>query len=153
LECENGIVVDCLGQTSAENIYAAGDCTMHHNAKLDIKHRLESVQNAVDQAKTVAASMVGKEKPYAQIPWFWSDQYDKKLQMVGSSQGADETVLRGNQAENSFSMFYFRNDKLIGVDSVNRPKDHMLGRKFLTNDIMISSQDAANESIDLKTLA
>ncbi|MGR8949112.1 MAG: NAD(P)/FAD-dependent oxidoreductase [Gammaproteobacteria bacterium] len=153
IECDNGIVVDSLGRTSAVDVYAAGDCTMHHNAKLGIRHRLESVQNAVDQAKTVAASMVGLEKPYVQIPWFWSDQYDKKLQMVGTSIDADQSVVRGDPSDDAFSVFYFREGRLTGVDSVNRAKDHMFGRKFLNNDIHITSEQAADESVDLKTVA
>ena len=153
LECNNGIVVDNLGRTSVPDVYAAGDCTLHHNSKLDVYHRLESVQNAVDQAKTVAASMLGISKPYVQIPWFWSDQYDKKLQMVGRSQDADETVVRGEQASGSFSVFYFKQEKLIGVDSVNQAKDHMLGRKVLNNDIPLTSAQAADSSLDLKTVA
>lgn len=152
IECDNGIVVDSLGRTSAVDVFAAGDCTMHDNAKLKVRHRLESVQNAVDQAKTVAASMVGDKKPYIQIPWFWSDQYDIKLQMVGSCVGADETVMRGQQAEHSFSVFYFNKGLLIGVDSVNRAKDHMMGRKILNNDLPVSSLQVADESLDLKTL-
>ena len=134
-------------------MFAAGDCTFHHNAKLDVRHRLESVQNAVDQAKTIAATMMDKEKPYEQIPWFWSDQYDKKLQMVGTSKDSDNAVIRGNPAEHAFSVFYFRNDQLIGVDSVNRAKDHMFGRKFLNNGIALSAEQAADESVDLKTIA
>ena len=153
IECDNGIIVDSLGRTSAPNVFAAGDCTFHHNAKLDVRHRLESVQNAVDQAKTIAASMMDKEKPYEQIPWFWSDQYDKKLQMVGTSKDADNAVIRGNRAEHSFSVFYFRNDQLVGVDSVNRAKDHMFGRKFLNNGIALNAEQAADESVDLKAIA
>ena len=152
VECNNGIVVDCFGRTSLEDVFAAGDCTMHENAKLKVRHRLESVQNAVDQAKTVAAIMMGLEKPYEQIPWFWSDQYDKKLQMVGRSKDADEEVLRGQPGEHSFSVFYFKEGNLIGVESVNQAKDHMLGRKMLNNDIHLTTTQAADETLDLKTL-
>ena len=150
--CDNGIVVDSLGNTSVEGVFAAGDCTMHHNAKLNVRHRLESVQNAVDQAKTVAATMQGKHKPYVQVPWFWSDQFDQKLQMVGTSHGAEETVVRGTPDSGSFSVFYFKAGQLIGVDSVNQAKEHMFARKFLNNDIPISSDQAADSNFDLKAL-
>ena len=152
IECDNGIIVDSAGVTSNMNVFAAGDCTMHHNAKLDVRHRLESVQNAVDQAKTVAATMVGKNKPYEQVPWFWSDQYDKKLQMVGTSRDADLAVTRGEPESGAFSVFYFKNEKLIGVDSVNQAKDHMFGRKFLNNDVPLTSAQAADTALDLKTI-
>lgn len=152
IDCDNGIVVDSLGQTSAPDVFAAGDCTMHHNAKLNVRHRLESVQNAVDQAKTVAASMVGKSKPYEQVPWFWSDQYDSKLQMVGTSRDADEAVTRGTTESGAFSVFYFKNAQLIGVDSVNQAKDHMFGRKFLNNEISITPAQAGNLNLDLKSI-
>lgn len=150
--CDNGIVVDSFAKTSALDVFAAGDCTMHENAKLKIRHRLESVQNAVDQAKTAAASMVGHGKPYDQVPWFWSDQFDTKLQMVGSSAGAEETVLRGKPEDGAFSVFYFKQELLIGVDSVNQAKDHMMGRKILSKNLRVTSAEVANESLDLKTI-
>lgn len=150
--CDNGIVVDSFAKTSAPNVFAAGDCTMHDNAKLKIRHRLESVQNAVDQAKTVAASMVGKEKAYEQVPWFWSDQFDTKLQMVGLSKGAEEVVVRGKPEEDAFSVFYFKRGALIGADSVNQAKEHMMSRKILSKDIPVTSAQVADESLDLKTI-
>lgn len=153
IECDNGIVVDSCGRTSDPDIFAAGDCTMHDNVKLRVRHRLESVQNAVDQAKTVAAAMMGVDKPYTQIPWFWSDQYDKKLQMVGTSKDADQTIVRGDPSKHSFSVFYFKDNALIGVDSINQAKDHMIGRKFLNNDIPLEPAQAADDTLDLKGLA
>ncbi|MFP6681179.1 MAG: oxidoreductase C-terminal domain-containing protein, partial [Gammaproteobacteria bacterium] len=149
---DDGIVVDEFAQTSDPNVVAAGDCTMHRNARLDICHRLESVQNAVDQAKIAAATLLGQFKPYEQIPWFWSDQFGEKLQMVGTSVGFDRTVLRGAVEDEAFSVFYFQSDSLIGVDSINRPSDHVVSRKLLA--VGVSVPDKMIEDLDqnLKTL-
>ena len=152
LNCDNGIVVDEFAQTSDPNVVAAGDCTMYRNARLDISHRLESVQNAVDQAKIAAATLLGKPKPYEQIPWFWSDQFDAKLQMVGSSSGFDRTVLRGSLRDGEFSVFYFNDDVLIGVDSINRPSDHVISRKLLAAATIVPDEVIVDIEQNLKTL-
>jgi 3-phenylpropionate/trans-cinnamate dioxygenase ferredoxin reductase subunit len=152
LDCDNGIVVDEFAQTSDLNIVAAGDCTMHKNARLDVCHRLESVQNAVDQAKIAAATLLGQSKPYEQIPWFWSDQFSAKLQMVGSSAGFDRTVLRGSLEDDAFSVFYFRDERLIGVDSINRPSDHVVSRKLLAAGSLVPDEIIADLDQNLKTL-
>jgi len=131
IKCNNGIIVDEFARTSAEDVVAAGDCTQHRNARYDGYRRLESVQNAVDQAKVAAASLMGKPVAYDQVPWFWSDQFEAKLQMTGSSVDHDRHVLRGDIASGAFSVFYFKGNKLIGVDSVNRPADHLVSRKLL----------------------
>ncbi len=152
LTCNNGIVVDEFAQTSDPNVVAAGDCTMHKNARLNVSHRLESVQNAVDQAKIAAATLLGEPKPYEQVPWFWSDQFDAKLQMVGSSVGFDRTVLRGSIADGEFSVFYFNDGVLIGVDSVNRPSDHVTSRKLIANRTAVSDDVLTDIEQNLKTL-
>lgn len=129
LSVANGIVVDAAQRTGDARIFALGDvCAFPHEGGLI---RLESVQNAVDQAKVVAAAIMGKDARYSAVPWFWSDQYDIKLQMVGLSQGHDEVHERGSRDENRFSVFYFRAGRLIAIDSLNRPADHMRGRKLL----------------------
>ncbi len=131
LPISNGIVVDEAQRTSDERIHALGDvCAFPapHGAGLI---RLESVQNAVDQAKVVAASITGQPARYQSVPWFWSDQYDLKLQMVGLSQGHDAVIERGSRDENRFSVFYMKAGRLIAIDSINRPADHMRGRKLL----------------------
>jgi 3-phenylpropionate/trans-cinnamate dioxygenase ferredoxin reductase subunit len=92
--------------------------------------RLESVQNAIDQGKTVADAIMGDAKPYAAVPWFWSDQYDVKLQIVGLTQHYDDTATLGDVASGRFSVLYFRGGNLIGIDSVNMPSDHVVGRKL-----------------------
>jgi 3-phenylpropionate/trans-cinnamate dioxygenase ferredoxin reductase subunit len=127
----NGVVVDEGQRTSDPSILALGDVSAFPDPQGHGHIRLESVQNAVDQAKIVAASILGRPARYEAVPWFWSDQYDLKLQMVGLSHGHDATEERGSRAENRFSIFYFRAGSLIAIDSVNRPADHMRGRKLL----------------------
>ena len=129
IKCGNGILVDEECRTSDPHVFASGDCANHENAYFRGRVRLESVQNAVDQAKIAAKSMLGKSALYNSAPWFWSDQYDKKLQMVGKSTACDHAVLRGDVSSGSFSYFYFLNDRLLGVDSVNAPIDHMISTK------------------------
>jgi 3-phenylpropionate/trans-cinnamate dioxygenase ferredoxin reductase component len=129
LPVANGIVVDESQATTDPFIFALGDVAAFPRDGAML--RLESVQNAVDQAKTVAAAILGRLARYQAVPWFWSDQYDLKLQMVGLSHGHDTAVLRGDLGEKRFSVFYLRSGRLIAIDSVNRPADHMRGRKLL----------------------
>lgn len=152
LRCENGIVVDEFSQTSDPFVVAAGDCTMHTNARLGVRHRLESVQNAVDQAKNAAATLLDERKPYDQIPWFWSDQFDAKLQMVGTSVGYEKVILRGTIAAAAFSCFYFRGRELLGVDSVNRPADHLVSRKLMAARVAVPEYLITDLERSLKSL-
>lgn len=131
LPVSNGIVVDEAQRTSDERIHALGDVCAFPAPHGTGLIRLESVQNAVDQAKVVAASITGQPARYQSVPWFWSDQYDLKLQMVGLSQGHDAVIERGNRDESRFSVFYMKAGCLIAIDSINRPADHMRGRKLL----------------------
>ncbi len=131
LAIANGIVVDRYQQTDDPSIFALGDCAVCPNPHGEGMIRLESVQNAVDQAKIIAGVITGDPRPYAAVPWFWSDQYDLKLQMVGLAQGHDQVIERGNRGGNRFSVFYFKAGRLIAIDSINRPADHMRGRKLL----------------------
>ncbi|MDH5501675.1 MAG: FAD-dependent oxidoreductase, partial [Gammaproteobacteria bacterium] len=123
LEIDNGIVVDDKCRTMDENIYAIGDCTNHPNDIIGRRIRLESVHNALEQAKTAALNICGEESTYHQVPWFWSDQYDIKLQIAGLSQGYDDIVLRGDPDSRSFSCLYLERGRLIAVDAINCPKD------------------------------
>ncbi len=152
LPVADGIIVDPFLRTADPNIYAIGDCANHPNRYAAGRTRIESVQNAVDQARCVAANIAGHNKPYDAVPWFWSDQFDVKLQMAGLSTGYDQVVLRGNPESRRFSAFYFREDRLIAIDSINRPGDHMLGRKLLAAAVQITATQAADESLDLKSL-
>ncbi|MEM8496679.1 MAG: FAD/NAD(P)-binding oxidoreductase [Pseudomonadota bacterium] len=150
---ENGIVVDEFGRTSDASVFAAGDCTNHPNALLGKRLRLESVPNAVEQAKTVAASICGKEKPYAAHPWFWSDQYDIKLQIAGFNQGYDQVVVRGDHTEGrSFVAYYLREGQLIAADCVNRPREFVAAKQILARRIQVSSDRLTDETIEPKAL-
>lgn len=152
LHCEDGIVVDEHAKSSHTNIVAAGDCTNHPNTLLGRRLRLESVHNAIEQAKTAAASILGLRQPYRQYPWFWSDQYHVKLQMVGISHGYETIVTRGDPDQQQFSLFYFSHGSLIAVDSVNRPGDHMQARRLLNEGIPITPEQAADTTCDLKLI-
>ncbi len=150
LPVQNGIVVDEYLRTPDVSISAIGDCVAfpsRHGAGLV---RLESVQNAVDQARFVSARLAGRLAPYADVPWFWSDQADLKLQMVGLTGGADHTVMRGDPRERKFSVFCYRNGKIAGIESINKPGDHMFGRKLLALDADIAPSQAQDPSFDLK---
>jgi 3-phenylpropionate/trans-cinnamate dioxygenase ferredoxin reductase subunit len=151
LQVERGIVVDDCGRTADTAIFAAGDCTATRRPDGSLR-RLESVQNAVEQAKAVAAAVLGREKPFLATPWFWSDQHGVKLQMVGTSAGNDSMVLRGNMADRKFSAFYFRDSRLIGIVSINCPQDHMLGRKLLDHGVSLTPEQAADETLALNSL-
>ena len=131
LACADGIVVDQACRTSDANIFAAGDCTSHPNAMLNRRLRLESVQNAVDQAHVAALNMCGETKAYNEVPWFWSQQYEYKMQSAGALDGHDEIEERGSIAEGSFALLYRRGKALVGVDAVNMPREYMAARKLL----------------------
>ena len=131
LDCLNGVVVDQHCRTSDPNIYAAGDCTSHPSIHYGRHVRLESVDNAFEQGASAALNLLGTPTPHAKVPWFWSDQYDLKMIIVGLSQGYDEAITRGVPASRSFSVFYLREGELIAVDTVNAPKDQMAARKLV----------------------
>jgi len=148
---DDGIVVDEKGCTSVPHIFAAGDCTRHPNRFAGGNVRLESVQNANDQARVVAANMVGKASIYDAAPWFWSDQYDIKLQMAGLNSNYDSTVTRGDptNAENEgFCVFYLRAGELVAVDSVARPKEFMAGKQLIARGITPDKASLADEQIE-----
>ncbi|WP_321781658.1 NAD(P)/FAD-dependent oxidoreductase [Burkholderia pyrrocinia] len=156
LKVAGGIAVDSFARTSDPSIVAAGDCVSfvpHWAPAGSPACRIESVQNANDMAKTAAASIVGRTEPYRALPWFWSDQYDLKLQMAGVNNGFTEFVLRGSVQDRKFSLFYFRGVKLIAVDSINRPQDHMLARKLLATSALPTPQQVSDPDFDLKALA
>ncbi len=152
LVTDNGIVVNDIMETSAPEILALGDCAAFDHWELGRRVRLESVQNAVDQAKTAARTIVGRPEPYREVPWFWSDQGDVKLQMVGLSQNATRSVMRGRPEDGIFSVFHFAEDRLVAIDSVNRASDHMVGRRLLGAGFSPSPETCADESFDLKSL-
>ncbi len=153
LAVDDGVVVDDCTRTQDPAIYAVGDCTRHPCAYLGEPVRLESVHNALEQAKTAAAAICGAPSPYDQAPWFWSDQYDVKLQTVGIGPGrADREIVRGAIDDKAFSVFYFRGETLLAVDSVNRPADHMIARKIIATGAAATPAAVADPSFDLKSL-
>lgn len=151
LEVDNGIVVDEAARTSDPAILAIGDCASHYNAFAGRRVRLESVQNAIELARCAAATLCDKLRPYRIIPWFWSDQYQLKLQMVGLSDGYEEMVMRGSFASESFICFYLRGGRVIAADAVNRPVDFMHTKRFIAEGGgALSAQALADESCALK---
>ncbi len=151
LPCDRGIIVDGELRTADPRIYAIGDCAAFPHPMAQGLIRLESVQNAVDQGKAVAQAILGEAKPYAAVPWFWSDQYDVKLQIVGLTQNYDDTVTLGNVGEGRFSVLYFGSGRLIGIDSVNRPSDHVVGRKLFAAGKTITPEAARAPGFDLRS--
>jgi len=151
LECDRGIVVDACSRTSDPHIVAAGDCCARRQGGGTLL-RLESVQNAIEQGKSAAAALLGQERAFTAAPWFWSDQYDVKLQMAGLSHGYDQVVTRGEVARPAFSAYYYRGPRLIAVDSLNRIPDHMLARRLLDAGISPTPAQAADATCDLHSL-
>lgn len=149
----NGVDVDEFCRTSLPGVYAIGDCAAHFNPFADgAVIRLESVQNANDQAAVAVRSILGTAEPYKATPWFWSNQYDLKLQTVGLSTGYDAEVLRGDPATRSFSMIYLRQGRIIAVDAVNAIKDYVQARKLVEEGAAIAPEDLADTSRPLKEL-
>ena len=153
LACDNGIIVNAHLETSDPLIAAIGDCALFPSPLVGFPVRLESVQNAVDQARSYARRLVGRPEPYAALPWFWSDQGDLKLQIAGLSHGVDQWVVRGDPLSRSFAVFGFRGDELAAVETVNRGGDHMAARRIIGAKLPLSPAQAANLDFDLRKLA
>jgi 3-phenylpropionate/trans-cinnamate dioxygenase ferredoxin reductase subunit len=149
----NGVTVDAFCRTSLPDIYAIGDCAAHANAFADgAVIRLESVQNANDMAATVVKAILGKPEPYRAVPWFWSSQYDLRLQTMGFSLGHDETVVRGDPAERSFSVIYLKQGRMIALDCVNRTRDYAQGRKLVEQGAVITADRLRDSETALKDM-
>ncbi|MCW1432308.1 NAD(P)/FAD-dependent oxidoreductase [Novosphingobium sp. JCM 18896] len=153
LDCENGIVVDSLAVTSDPAIVAAGDCTNHPSGPSGRRVRLETVHNAVEQGRTAGASIAGKQWPYVQTPWVWSDQYGFRFQSVGISDGQDQVVLRGEPATGRFAVLSFAQDQLIGATMINQPKLFGVLRRMLNERIPLSPAEATDASLDIAGLS
>jgi 3-phenylpropionate/trans-cinnamate dioxygenase ferredoxin reductase subunit len=151
LECDRGVIVDDCARSSDPCIVAAGDCCARRQRDGTLL-RLESVQNAVEQGMSAAAALLGFERPMKAAPWFWSDQYDARLQMVGLSQGYDQVVTRGEVAQLAFSAFYYRSGRLLAVDSLNHVPMHMLARRLLDRGISPTPAQAADAAFNLQGL-
>lgn len=153
LDCERGIIVDRAARTSHPGVFAAGDCTQQPHPFIEGELVcLESVQNAAAQGKMVAASLLDKPLPSAQVPWFWSDQGNLKLQIAGLSQGYEDFVLRGDPETESFSLLYYRDGRLIAADAINESHDFMAVRRALSKNATIDPERAGDTTVPLKTL-
>ena len=150
LECENGVVTDAHCRTADEAIYAAGDCASHLNRQYGRHLRLESVDNAFEQGTTVALNLLGTETVHDKVPWFWSDQFDLKLIIVGVGAGYDRAIVRGSPATRSFSICYLRGGELVALDSINAPKDQMAARKLIAAHARPRPEKLADAAIPLK---
>jgi 3-phenylpropionate/trans-cinnamate dioxygenase ferredoxin reductase subunit len=152
LAVDNGILVDEFCVSSDPDIVAAGDCANQENAYAGRSLRLESVPNAMEQARAAAATLCGKPRPCRIVPWFWSDQYDLKLQMVGLSAGYDRVVMRGRPETRSFASFYLKDGVVIAVDAVNRQPEFMMARRMVSERLAVDASTLADESVNLRSL-
>jgi 3-phenylpropionate/trans-cinnamate dioxygenase ferredoxin reductase component len=152
LACSDGIVVDRNAMTLDPAIFAAGDCTRHHGRE-GVEIRLECVQNAIDQAKHAALAMMGNPKSYSEVPWFWSDQYDLKLQIAGLARPADEIVMRGDPASRKFAVFHLRGGVAAAVEAVNAAPEYMIGKKLIAANAHVAPEKLADASIPMKNFS
>ena len=152
IACDNGIVVDEFTTTSNPNVYAIGDCCNHPNALYQRRIRLESVPNANEQARIAAQAICGNPEAYDSVPWFWSDQYDVKLQTAGLLEGYEQAIVRGEPSERKFAVFYLRQGRLLAVDAINSPIDFMMGKKLVAAKTDLSTVDLHDPKLNLKTL-
>ncbi|MYF29345.1 MAG: ferredoxin reductase [Gammaproteobacteria bacterium] len=150
LDCSNGIVVDEYTRTSDPNIFAAGDCTNHPNPVLGRRLRLESVPNAMEQSRVAAANLADNPKTYANVPWFWSAQYDLKLQMVGFSTEAERQVVRGDPGTRQFAVFHLNGETLVAADAVNSAREFMVARQLVGK--RVDSGALADPNVELKSI-
>jgi len=149
LECGNGIRVDSCARTQDARVLAAGDCTNHPHPLIGRNIRLESVHNAVEQAKTAARSLMGNFSPFEDVPWFWSEQYDLRLQIAGLALDYDEVVIRGDIGSKSFAVYYLAQERLAAVDAVNSPRDFINGKKLVAARLRLSAAEIADPESDL----
>ena len=152
LACDDGIVVDRHCATSDPAIFAAGDCTRHHGRDGNLI-RLECVQNAIDQAKHAALAMAGRAVPYGEVPWFWSDQYDLKLQIAGLAHPGDALVVRGAPAARKFAVFHLREGRVAAVEAVNAAAEYIVGRKLIAEGASVAPERLADTAIPMKNIS
>jgi 3-phenylpropionate/trans-cinnamate dioxygenase ferredoxin reductase subunit len=152
LACDDGIVVDDCARTADPHIFAAGDCT-RHIGRDGALIRLESVQNAIDQAKHAALAMIGKPVPYREVPWFWSDQYDLKLQIAGLARAGDVLVRRGDPAARKFAVFHLRGGCVVAVEAVNAAPEYIVGRRLIAEATPVAPERLADVAVPMKSIA
>jgi 3-phenylpropionate/trans-cinnamate dioxygenase ferredoxin reductase subunit len=150
LKCDNGIIVDECCRTSDLGILAAGDCTNYFSPRYQMRVRLESVDNAFEQSKVAALNMLGRAATYDRVPWFWSDQFDNKLLIVGISQGHDQLLTRGDPATRSFSVCYIKGGELLAIEAINHSKDYMAGRKLIADRLRPNLDKLADPQVNIK---
>lgn len=153
IACSNGILTDRDARTNDPRVFAAGDCAARPLVHYGRKGRLESVHNAIEQGKLAAAAIMGRPRPAEDCPWFWSDQYDLKLQIAGLSQGYDETVVRGDPADRKFAVFYLQNGKLIAVDAINSPPEFLASKKLIMTGARLAPETLSDTSQSMKDIA
>jgi 3-phenylpropionate/trans-cinnamate dioxygenase ferredoxin reductase subunit len=152
LASEQGIAVDAFSVTCDPDVVAAGDCTIQQSTLNESAMRLESVSNALEQARAAAAWICGKEKPNRAVPWFWSDQYDLKLQMAGLSQGYDRCIVRGDLSARSFYALYTRGTRLLAIEAINRPAEFMQVRRALAEPVYFDPEQLVDDARPLREL-
>lgn len=153
IACSNGILVDEDARTNDPRIFAAGDCAARPLVHYGRRGRLESVHNAIEQGKLAAAAILGKDRPKEDCPWFWSDQYDLKLQIAGLNQGYDDVIVRGDPAERKFAAFYLKSGKLIAVDAINSAPEFLVAKKLIIAGASIAPDVLSNTSTSMKEIA
>lgn len=152
IACGNGILVNEDAMTSEPDVYAIGDCAHRPLVHYGREGRLESVHNAIEQGKIAAANICGKPRPAEDVPWFWSDQYDTKLQIAGLSTDADTVVTRGDPASGHFAVFYFRDSALIAVDAVNSPPEFLTAKRLISTGASVSPEEVADTAVSMKDI-
>lgn len=152
LACDMGIIVDRDTRTSDPNIYAGGDCARRPLVHYGRDGRLESVHNAIEQGKLAAAAILGRDRPNEDCPWFWSDQYDLKLQIAGLSEGYETHVVRGDPTDRKFAVFYFQDDVLIAVDAINSPPEFLASKRLIPSKVTIAPELLADITISMKDI-
>lgn len=153
LDCANGVVVDLEARTSDPSIFAIGDLTNRPMPLYDRTHRLESVPNALEQAKQAACAIVGRPAPTGETPWFWSDQYDVKLQIAGVPFESDEILVRGDPAGAKFAVFHLKGDAVVAVEAVNAPPEFMMGKQLIATRRPVAREKLANPAVSMKEVA
>ena len=153
IACEDGILVDEEARTSTAGVYAIGDCTRFPSRRYGRRLRLESVQNAIDQAKAAAGSLLGAPQPYDPVPWFWSDQYELKLQIAGLARPGDVTVVRGDPAARRFAVFHLRDGILAAVEAVNAAPEYIMGRRLIAGEARIAPERLSDINVPIKSLS
>jgi 3-phenylpropionate/trans-cinnamate dioxygenase ferredoxin reductase subunit len=153
IACSNGILVDRDARTSDPHVFAAGDCASRPLVHFGRSGRLESVHNAIEQGKLAAAAILGLPRPAEDCPWFWSDQYDLKLQIAGLSQGYDTHVIRGDPDSRKFAVFYLKNGTLIAVDAVNSPPEFLASKKLIMSGAKLAPAVLIDTSTPMKDIA